>query len=250
VASSPAPPWYEQAFRADYRQVYPHRDLEGARPEVAFLLEHGVGGRVLDLCCGFGRHSLLLREAGAQVFGLDLSAELLASARGLPGWERHLSGRLLRADMTRLPFATSSFDAVVNLFSSFGYLGEEGDRRVLVEVARVLRRGGLALLDLMNAPRVRATLVPASSRTGEGFELDERRRLADEGRRVVKDVELRLASGERRRWSEDVRLYEPDEIEGMLTAAGLARVGTWGDFDGRPPAEDAPRWIVAAHRVA
>jgi SAM-dependent methyltransferase len=248
VTSSPDRPWYEEAFRADYRRVYPHRDLQGARAEVDFLRAQGVEGRVLDLCCGFGRHSLLLREAGVEVFGLDLSEELLFAARDLPGWDERLRGRLVRADMTQIPFAPSTFDAVVNLFSSFGYLGEEGDARVLLEVARVLRGGGLAVLDLMNPERVRSTLVAASSRRGDGFELEERRRLEEGGRRVVKEVELRLARGGTRRWREDVRLYESREVERMLVEAGLTLAQAWGDFDGRPPSADAPRRIVAARR--
>ena len=56
--------WFEEAFRDDYRAVYPHRDLEAARPEVRWLVERGARGRTLDLCCGFGRHTLLLRESG------------------------------------------------------------------------------------------------------------------------------------------------------------------------------------------
>jgi SAM-dependent methyltransferase len=250
VASDAQRPWYEEAFGADYRRVYPHRDLDGARGEVAFLLERGVRGRTLDLCCGFGRHSLLLREAGVEAFGLDLSAELLAAAAELPGSRSHLAGRLVRADMTRVPFAARSFDCVVNLFSSFGYLGEAGDAAVLREVARVLRPDGLALLDLMNAGRVRATLVPASTRSGSGFELREERRLVDAGRRVVKQVDLRLDSGERRRWREDVRLYEPEELDRMLLAAGLQPGPAWGDFDGAAAGPDAPRRIVSARRRA
>mgnify|MGYP001828931512 CR=1 FL=1 len=238
-------PWYEEAFGADYRRVYPHRDLEGARPEVAFLLERGVRGRTLDLCCGFGRHSLLLREAGVEAFGLDLSEELLAAARDLPGWDQWLATRLVRADMTRIPFADRAFDSVVNLFSSFGYLGEAGDARVLREVARVLRPDGLAVLDLMCAERVRATLAPSSEREGPGFVLLEERRLVEGGRRVVKQVDLRLDSGERRRWREDVRLYEPDEIERMLAAAGLEPGSAWGDFEGRPAGPDCRASIFA-----
>jgi len=248
VNSSPGRPWYEQAFGAEYRWVYPHRDVESARPEVAFLLAQGVGGRVLDLCCGFARHSLLLREAGVEAYGLDLSAELLAAARDLPDWERHLRGRLVRADMTRLPFARSSFDAVVSLFSSFGYLGVDGDGRVLVEIARVLRPGGLAILDLMNPERVRASLVRASVRRGAGFEVRERRSLEDGGRWVVKEVELRLDSGSVRQWREVVRLYEQREVERMLAGAGLDSAGSWGDFDASAEGPLAPRRIVAARR--
>lgn len=241
-------PWFEQAFGDDYRRVYPHRDLAGARPEVGFLLARGLRGRVLDLCCGFGRHSLLLREAGVEAFGLDLSNELLRAAPELPGWERHLRGRLVRADMTRIPFAAGAFDGLVNLFSSFGYLGDEADARVLSEIARVLRPGGLAVLDLMNPAHVRANLVARSSRAGPGFELLERRALTHGGQRVAKDVELRLAGGEVRRWREDVRLYEPEQLRARLEVAALEVERVFGDFDGRPEGPGEPRRIVLTRR--
>lgn len=241
-------PWYEQAFRADYRRVYPHRDLEDARRDVRFLLAQGLRGRVLDLCCGFGRHALLLRQAGLEAFGLDLSPELLALARDLPGSELHLRGRLVRAEMTRVPFMAGAFDGVVVLFSSFGYLGERGDAQALSEIARVLRAGGLAVLDLMNPARVRAELVASSRRAGQDFELSERRWLEGGGRRVVKEVDLRLASGEARRWREEVRLYEPGELERLLARVGLRIERVVGDFDDRPAGPDAPRHVLVARR--
>ena len=240
--------WFEEAFRADYRAVYPHRDLEAARPEVRWLVEHGVQGRTLDLCCGFGRHTLLLREAGVDVFGLDLSADLLAAAGTLPGAERHLAGRLVRGDARELPFARASFASLVNLFSSFGYFGELGDERVLAEVARVLRPGGLAALDLMNPSFVRANLRDETTREGEDFLLRERRSLADGGRRVIKDVEL-VRNGDSRRWREDVRLYELDELRPKLAAHGLVVQSTFGGFAGEPASASAPRLLLLAMRA-
>lgn len=237
-------PWYEAAFGDDYRRVYAHRDLASARPETQFLLAQGLRGRLLDLCCGFGRHALLFAEAGLDVFGLDLSIDLLRAARELPGFERRLAGRLVRADMARVPFAEASFDAVVNLFSSFGYLGEDGDARVLREIARLLRPDGTAVLDLMNPTRVRASLVPHSTRSGQGFELEERRSLAADGRRVLKQVELRVPGRPPRRWREDVRLYDAAELDALLAAAGLVSTREFGDFDGRASGPREPRRIV------
>jgi SAM-dependent methyltransferase len=243
-------PWYEAAFRDDYRRVYAHRDLESARPEAAFLLAQGLRGRVLDHCCGFGRHALLLSQAGLDVFGFDLSLDLLRAARELPGFAAALDGRLVRAEMTRVPFADASFDWVVNLFSSFGYLGEAGDARALREIARVLRPGAQAVLDLMNPPRVREGLVPHSSRSGPGFELEERRRLEHAGRNVVKEVELRRAGSAPRSWREEVRLYEPAELAALLDGAGLVPQREFGDFDGRPCDAGAPRRILVLRRGA
>jgi SAM-dependent methyltransferase len=239
--------WYEDAFRADYRRVYPHRDLEAARPEARWLVEHGVGGRTLDLCCGFGRHTLLLAEAGVDVVGLDLSEELLRAARELPQYERRLRGRLVRADARDVPFATGAFDATVNLFSSFGYFGELGDRRVLAEIARVLRTDGLAVLDLMNPASIRANLRDESVRESADFLIRERRSLAEGGRRVVKEVELRI-DGRVRRWREDVRLYELSEVRELCAGVGLVVEGVHGGFDERPFGASSPRMLVLARR--
>ena len=97
---------------------------------------------MLDVPCGQGRHSHLLAEAGYQVDGVDLSRELLgrARARGVGPTLRYT-----RADMRRLPARwTSRFDAVVNLFTSFGFfLLPSDDERVVSEWARVLKRGGV-----------------------------------------------------------------------------------------------------------
>jgi SAM-dependent methyltransferase len=248
VSAASGERWFESAFRADYLRVYPHRDLESARREVDFLIERGIGGRVLDLCCGFGRHSMLLSERGVRVTGLDLSFDLLRAASRLQGFDAHLAGRLVRGDAIRLPFRDASFDGVVNLFSSFGYFGPSNDERVLAEVARTTKSGGLAMFDLMNPSRVRATLVAQSRRSGEGFELVERRSLAEGGRRVVKDVEL-LLDGERRAWREDVRLYELDEFESLAERAALTVRARWGDFDRSAHCADSPRMIVETVRA-
>jgi SAM-dependent methyltransferase len=239
--------WYEEAFRADYRRVYPHRDLAAARGEVRFLVEHGVAGRVLDLCCGFGRHTLALVERGIDTLGLDLSAELLREAAGLPGGER-LAGRLLRGDALQLPFAAGCFDSVVILFSSFGYFGELGDARMLDEVARVLRAGGSVLLDLMNPPRVRSGLCPESQREGDRYSLRERRTLTEGGRCVTKSVELRIDDGPTRRWREEVRLYDYGEMRTLLGQRGMQLTDAWGGYDGSAFSERAERMLLRAIR--
>jgi ubiquinone/menaquinone biosynthesis C-methylase UbiE len=101
-----------------------------------------VGARVLDVPCGQGRHAHLLAEAGYRVRGVDLSRDLLAVAK-----RRGTSSDLqyTRADMRRLPRAwTGRFDAVANLFTSFGFfLDPDDDVRVIREFARVLAPGAL-----------------------------------------------------------------------------------------------------------
>lgn len=105
------------------------------------LLGLPAGSRVLDVPCGQGRHAHLLAEAGFDVDGLDLSRDLLAraKARGTGSLLRYTRG-----DMRTLPARwTRRFDAVVNLFTSFGFfLLPRDDDRVVAEWARVLKPGG------------------------------------------------------------------------------------------------------------
>lgn len=106
------------------------------------LLEQPAGARILDVPCGQGRHAHLLAEAGFNVDGLDYSKDLLAVA-GARGTGPRL--RYTRGDMRKLPSRWSGrFDAVANLFTSFGFFDSpRDDLRVLSEFARVLKPGGI-----------------------------------------------------------------------------------------------------------
>ncbi|MDB4876081.1 MAG: Methyltransferase type 11 [Gemmatimonadetes bacterium] len=137
--------WWQSHFDSQYLLEYePLFSLERDRHEVARLtdiLGLPSGARVLDVPCGQGRHAHLLAEAGYDVDGLDYSPELLAIARKR-GTGKRL--RYTRGDMRKLPARwTGRFDAVLNLFTSFGFFTEPADdRRALAEFARVLGPGG------------------------------------------------------------------------------------------------------------
>jgi ubiquinone/menaquinone biosynthesis C-methylase UbiE len=136
--------WWESAFDAHYLLEYGLLfTIERDRRETSRLIELlGLpdGARVLDVPCGQGRHAHLLAEAGYDVDGLDYSAELLAVARKR-GTARNL--RYVRGDMRKLPAQwTKRFDAVLNLFTSFGFFAHPSDDvRVIREFARVLKPG-------------------------------------------------------------------------------------------------------------
>ena len=235
--------WYRDWFGEAYLELYPHRDEAEARRAVALLAGHGVvkpGARVLDLACGAGRHAVELERRGALVTGLDLSAVLLRAAR--TRWR----GPLVRADMRYLPLRGGVFDAVVNLFTSFGYFArDEESEDVLRDVARVLVPGGCFALDFLNAPAVRASLVTRDSKQVQGKRVVQERRLSNAGRTVVKVIHL---EHEGRSFEERVRLFERDELERMLAAAGLRIQAAFGDYDGGPHTPESPRLLLLARR--
>ncbi|MCZ7646732.1 MAG: class I SAM-dependent methyltransferase [Planctomycetota bacterium] len=241
------PPWYVEAFGGDYLARYAHRDEDAARREVPFLVRaleaHGArGGRVLDLCCGAGRYARGLREAGLAVVGADLSLALLRCGAAQPG-----APPSVRADMRALPFASGAFDAVVNLFTSFGYFEDEAEnRRALGEAARVLRPGGVLLLDFLNLPHTLANLAPSSERAAGGETLVETRRYDPARGRIEKAIAVLDAASraEKRRMVESVRAYAPDELAGLFAETGLSVRARFGSLLGEAYAENTSRCVL------
>ena len=112
----------------------------------------------------------------------------------------------------------------------------------------VLAPQGVAFLDVMNPDFVRAGLVPESRRERAGATLVERRRLV--GASVRKDVELRRGGSVVRAWHEEVRLYEPAELDDRIAAAGLGLQARWGGFDGSTFGPGSPRQLLRVSRAA
>ena len=242
--------WFEQWFGEEYHVLYPHRDDEDARRAVALIrrvLPWERGARILDLACGPGRHAAELERLGGRVVGFDLSRAMLRRARERAG------SPLVRGDMRVLPFRDRSFTLAVNLFTSFGYFLDDAEHRlVLRQVAAALAPGGHFVLDYLNAEQVRRALAVGDQDTSSGNGGVERRkdvrvtrRLGEGGRFVIKEIELR---DEGRRFQERVRLYGADELAALLTDAGLQVTARYGDYDGGPAGQTAPRVILVGAR--
>lgn len=250
-------PWYAVAFDRTWLRLHPHRDDGEAQrhaPTIVRLLGLAAGARVLDVACGAGRYARALAGRGLRVTGIDLSDDLLAEARSrspnLPGTPLYL-----RWDARTLPFV-GQFDGAVSLFTSLGYFdSRQDDLLVLRGVARALVPGGALLLDYLNPAEVRAHLVTQERLEVPGLQALVRRRIdegAAHGPVVVKHVEARVpgTTTVEASFEERVRLYTPDELDALLTEAGLVPEGErLGGLDGVPfdPAT-SPRCVRVARR--
>jgi uncharacterized membrane protein YdjX (TVP38/TMEM64 family)/SAM-dependent methyltransferase len=236
--------WWSSAFDRSYLERYAHRDdAEAKRMLDTFSSRVDFGaGRVLDLCCGAGRHSAELKKRGAKVVGLDFSRDLLAA-----GHAREPALDLLRGDMRRLPIRTGSLAGVIQLFTAFGYFEQDADNRaVLAEVARVLRPSGFYVLDLFNREPVLAALTGATERKlPDGTVVFEERRF-DAAR---KRIEKTMRHGEETRF-ESVRVFDEIELREWFSSAGLDVERVLGDYDGGAyGASNSPRMIFVARRT-
>ena len=197
------------------------------------LLDLPAGSRLADVCCGTGRHLVRLLQRGYQAVGVDISAMMLGRARE-EARARGLPAPLVRADARHLPFRPGCFDAVLNLFNSFGYCeADEENEQVLREAARVLKPGGQFLLETRN-PQYQILFAPVRQRVqaADGSLLvvswrydRQRRRLHSEWRRPRTGRVVHRAS---------IRLYQLEELRAMLNRTGLQETGLFSGYGGEP----------------
>jgi ubiquinone/menaquinone biosynthesis C-methylase UbiE len=245
-STSPSETWdsvfsdfYLRAFASD------ERDAEAEAQALAAVRLAGCepGAGVLDVPCGFGRHTIPLARAGFAVVGADRSHVLLAEARRRAGDD---GPELVQADYRELPFPDARFDAALNLFSSLGYLGDEGDTRALTEIGRVLRPGGRLVIETMHRDLLVSRWSEQDWRlAGEGrLVLDQR--TFDQAAGIVQSTQtVILTDGRRdsRTWS--IRVYTATELLAMLDRAGFAEARCYGGFD-REPLGTGTRLVVVA----
>jgi SAM-dependent methyltransferase len=228
---------WDAFFSEFYLRAYAHDEAD-AQAEVQALAAARLAGTpeqgdVLDAPCGFGRHSIPLARAGYRVTGADRAAPLIEEARRRSLGERWPKWAI--ADYRELPVPDDSFDLVINLFSSLGYLGDEQDARALAEFRRVLRPGGRLVIETMH----RDGLVSNWSEqdwhlVGEGKLLLEQRTFDPAGGVAQMTQTLVPSNGARESRTISLRVYSATELLAMLDRAGFGDARCHGDLDGAP----------------
>ena len=229
-------PWYEKFFNEDYVRLYTPF-LSPARTEqdvaaIIKLLHLQPGNRVLDLCCGYGRHALELARYGCQVTGQDLSPRLLEQARTSAA-EQKLQVHWLQSDMRTIPFE-NEFDVIINMFTSFGYFdSDEEDLKVLQQITKALKPGGFFLLETIHQARVIRTSASNSIiRYPDGLIVLEERHVDLLTSHNNVRITLLYPDGRRTEHHQSIRVYTLTELAKMLRAAGLELTTYYGGLDG------------------
>jgi SAM-dependent methyltransferase len=245
--------WYEEFFGEDYMWFWLRGGEEfdqRAPAECDFVISTlglGPGARILDLCCGQGRHAVELAKRGFQVSGLDLSEYLLAIARNRAAG-MGVNVEFVRGDMREIPWE-GEFDAVVNLFTAFGYLESDGeDEKVIHRVARCLRPGGKFLLDLINRPRIMEHFQATEWSEHEDHIVLHEREWDEITARITCETTVVTPAGDRRKMSHRLRMYAHAELVSMLGRAGLERLATYGDLEGAEYSMESRRMVVVARK--
>jgi SAM-dependent methyltransferase len=239
--------WFAEWFNSPwYHKLYKNRDEATAKQEInamVSVLGLPAGSRVLDLACGKGRHSIHLADLGFDVTGLDISDESITYARQM---ERENLG-FYQHDM-RLPFRSNYYDAVLNIFTSFGYFKRMRENELAIRnMQHNLKPGGVLLLDFLNADFVRAGMVPRETKVIDGTTFLIKKRTQDGF--IFKTISFE-AEGRKMEHTEQVQLLTPDHFETLCTTAGLKMEQRFGDYNlSEYHAASSPRFIFTARKV-
>ena len=244
--------WWKSYFDDHYLLEYePLFTLERDRREVARLLDIlglPAGARILDCPCGQGRHAHLLAEAGFDVDGVDYSRHLLAIAtrRG-----RGPVLRYTRADMRALPEPwTGRFDAVVNLFTSFGFFADPADdAQVIAEFARVLAPGGTLVWHGGSRDGVMARFLDRDWwTTADGTVVAHERRFDPlAGQLHIRSV-WRGPSGSGER-EHRIRLYTATRLAELCAACGLIIHEAYDGWTEKPLSRRSSEMLLVARKA-
>jgi len=243
--------WWSTHFDAQYLHEYePLFDLVQDRREVARLLnllELPTGARVLDCPCGQGRHAHLLAEAGFDVDGLDYSEALLDVAR-----KRGVSRRLryTQGDMRKLPAKwTGRFDAVLDLFTSFGFFDNpQDDLTVLSEFARVLKPGGQMIWHGGSRDGVMAKFLTRDWwSTADGTVFGQERRFDPLSGFLEITSTWRGPNGDGER-THRIRLYTASELAARMREVGLVVEQAFDAWQDRPLTRRSSEMLLVARK--
>ncbi|PKW30117.1 class I SAM-dependent methyltransferase [Flavobacterium lindanitolerans] len=218
--------WFASWFDTPYYHIlYKDRDYEEAQvfmDNITNYLNLPEDAKILDLACGKGRHSIYLNQLGYDVTGADLSENSIAEASKFSNSKLHFTVH----DM-RMPF-DEKFDAIFNLFTSFGYFeNDEDNLTTLKAIKESLSEYGFAVIDFMNVHHVISNLVPEETKIVEGIEFKIKRYVKDN--HIFKEIDFE-DKGEKFHFVEKVQALTLQDFEEMMEVAGIFLLDTFGDY--------------------
>ncbi len=230
--------WWEDFFDDDYVAAWTEagrfdRSDEQTDALVA-LLDLPAGAAILDVPCGFGRIAGRLQDRGHDVVGIDASPRQIELAE-----VRNPGPRYLVGDMREVP--PGPFDAVVNLYSSFGYLAHrDDDLAALAAWYGALRDGGQLVMELLHRDFL-------AHRYGE--EVPDEGPIRETGETDwatgIRTATLTIGAVEK---VLRLRLYTATELVRELRRVGFTIIETWGDLDRSGPVTPTSRLVIRAVR--
>ena len=232
--------WFTDWFNTPYYHIlYKDRnDVEAQQfmRNITQFLPLPENALLLDLPCGKGRHSVFLNSLGYRVIGADLSENSIQFAKKF----ENSSLKFIIQDM-REPFDLQ-YDAVFNLFTSFGYFEEDSeDILVLQNIKNCLKENGYFVFDFLNASFVKDTLVTSETKMVDGITFHIQRKIEDGF--ILKHISF-FADGEHHQFTESVKYLDLQKMIAFFEKVGLNLKHVFGDYQLHPFDENSSKRLI------
>ncbi|OGF68075.1 MAG: methyltransferase type 11 [Candidatus Fischerbacteria bacterium RBG_13_37_8] len=231
--------------------MYFYADMLGDRltnqqvEQLVQLLNLKKSAKILDLACGFGRHANRLAEAGHKVTGVDITPGFLEIARK-SAEKSGVKVKYVQADMRKIIFR-NEFDVVLSLFTSFGYFDDKENMKVLKNVTKALKPGGILCIDVLHRDGMVKHFVPCFvMEKGDDFMIDRPMFDLESGR--IYNNRVVMKEGKKKNTPFSIRTYTVTELKELLHKAGLSVIGFYEDFDKKPLTTESRRLIMLARK--
>ncbi len=218
--------WYASWFNTPYYHIlYKDRDYAEAQlfmDNLTNYLNIPTHGKILDLACGKGRHSIYLNSLGYDVTGIDLSEQSIRYAERF----ENTNLKFKVHDMTQV--YPDTFDAVFNLFTSFGYFENEDDNlKTIASIKQELNTYGFGVIDFMNVDYAINNLVKENTKTINGINFLQKRYV--ENGYILKDISFE-ADNNSYEFQERVKALTLEDFNTLFEKAGVNLLDVFGDY--------------------
>lgn len=218
--------WFTSWFDSPYYHIlYKDRGNDEAKSFMANLTSYlniPEDGKILDLACGKGRHAVYLNSRGHDVTGVDLSPQSIVYAKQFENKTLHFDVH----DMSK-PYS-QQFDAVFNLFTSFGYFeNEEDNLNTIKAIKSNLKDNGVGVIDFMNVDFVIDNLVEENNKTVEGIDFNLKRNVVHGY--IIKDISFEVDNISYN-FKERVKALKLDDFIDMFQKANIQLLDVFGDY--------------------
>ncbi len=243
--------WYNQdIYWTTFESILFNRkrlaDTTAQVDNIIKLLQIENGAKILDLCCGIGRHSLEFARRGFQVTGVDRTKSYLDKAEKQAKAEG-LQIEFINGDMRNF-CREAAFDVVINMFTSFGYFEDaEDDRRVVENVYRSLKSGGKFLIEMMGKELLARDFRERDWNEINGFIILEDRKLLNNWEKIESRWII-LKDGQQVEYKFFLRLYSAVEIKSLLKHYRFSDTKIFGDLEGTDYDHKAKRLVALARK--
>lgn len=214
--------WFDTTY---YHLLYKDRDYAEAAEfmdKLTAYLNLPAGAEILDLACGKGRHSIYLNSLGFDVTGIDLSENSIREASKSSNEKLHFKVHNMCEPLGK------QFDAVFNLFTSFGYFDDEADNlKTLKAIKANLNETGFGVIDFLNVDFVLNNLVPEEIKTVGGIDFQIRRGHQDGY--IIKEITFD-DGGEKFFFTEKVKALRLKDFELFFKEAEIDLIEIYGNY--------------------